>query len=298
MSKLFKKSSVKTKEVQSVNEEKIPNKDNKDNKDTDTSEKFILENININNLEKKYIGNEDMLISSLRSSPKTKKTKIKDILNNIDNKDFNIKQKKPYIKETEHVNFYISMNGSMLGKGDLKDMKLRCFHCHQDLNEVMLTVPIKFHPSIIKTKYKRINNFFEETTNGLEEANYSEIVKTICTTKKDRDHENCEKKDYFEGIGVVCSFECGIAHAKMRVFCGDNRFEKSYSLFSKMYFMMYKKMMPRLNERPMFCYELLENYGGMCKNIPEKISECRNTFEDKEGPLFKISSSIYQELKK
>jgi len=52
---------------------------------------FILENINVNSLEKKHILNDDMLMSSLRSSPKTKKTKIKDIFNSVQDKDFSLK---------------------------------------------------------------------------------------------------------------------------------------------------------------------------------------------------------------
>ena len=61
---------------------------------------------------------------------------------------------------------------------------------------------------------------------------------------------------------------------------------------------MYGKPMPRIKERPLFCYELLDDYGGPVENLPKNITDCKNIFMDKDGPTFKISSSIYQELKK
>lgn len=259
------------------------------------SSKFVLENINTNNLEKKYVMNEDMLMSSLRNSPKSKKTKIKDIFSKMDKKEFEVKEVKHYIKETENINFYISMNGEMVSKQDLEKNPIRCFHCHQSLNCVPLTVPIRYHNSVIIESYTRSNKFFEEETIN------TQTCITVCMSNKDKNHKNCVKKDFFEGIGVVCSFECAIGHSKMRLLCGDNRFKESYVLLAKMYFKMYKKMMPRLEERPMFSYELTKDYGGMCETIPKNITECRNTencLSNTDLPIFKVSSSIYQELKK
>lgn len=258
---------------------------------------FVLENINVNSLEKKHILNDDMLISSLRSSPKTKKTKIKDIFNSVQDKDFTLKEKKDYIKETKEVLFYVSMNGQMLSQMDLEDKPVRCFNCHKQLNCVPLTVPIKFHPSQIKMSYIRPTKFFEDD----EELNTISSTQ-LCMSKKDREHISCDKKDFFEGIGVVCSFECALGHARLRLCHGDIRFKDSYVLLSKMYFMMFKKPMPKLSEKNPFAYELTPEYGGMCEIIPENLSHVINTDSStlnmKDTPTFKISSSVYQKLKK
>ena len=258
---------------------------------------FILENINVNSLEKKHILNDDMLMSSLRSSPKTKKTKIKDIFNSVQDKDFSLKEKKDYIKETKEILFYVSMNGQMLSQRDLEDKPIRCFNCHKNLNCVPLTVPIKFHPSLIKMSYIKPTKFFEDGEE-MNTISYSQL----CVSKKDREHPNCEKKDFFEGIGAVCSFECALGHAKLRLASGDIRFKDSYVLLNKMYFMMFKKCMPKLIEKHPFAYELTPEYGGICEIIPENLSQCVNTDSStlnmKDTPTFKISSSIYQKLKK
>jgi len=257
-----------------------------------SSNTFVLEKININALERKHIVNEDMLFSSLRNSPKTKKTKIKDIFSSVENKEFEVKQNKDHIKETDNINFYISMNGKMLEKRDLEDKPIRCFHCHMDLNCAPLTVPIKFQESKIKIEYRNPTKLFEPDNKPIS-------LYQPCVSSKDRQHKDCEKKDYFEGIGVVCSFECALGHTKMRTLCGDARFKDSYSLIAKMYFMMFKKPMPRIRERPMFSYELTTNYGGMCDEIPKDINETKNTMHTTyNDPTFKIASSIYQELKK
>lgn len=266
-------------------------------KTTKSTTTFVLENINVNSLEKKHILNDDMLFSSLRSSPKTKKTKIKDIFNSVQDKDFTLKEKKDYIKETKEVLFYIGMNGQMLSQRDLEDKPVRCFNCHKQLSCVPLTVPIKFHSSQIKMSYIRPNKFFEDD----EELNTISSLQ-LCISKKDREHPDCEKKDFFEGIGVVCSFECALGHAKLRLASGDIRFKDSYVLLNKMYFMMFKKSMPKLIEKHPFAYELTPEYGGICEIIPENLSQCVNTDSStlnmKDTPTFKISSSLYQKLKK
>jgi hypothetical protein len=256
---------------------------------------FVLENINTTELEKKHILNEDMLMSSLRNSPKTKRTRIKDIFSSVENKDFELKQKKDHIKETNNINFYISMNGKMIKSKDLDTENIHCFHCHKSLDCIPMTVPIRFHPSKIKSEYIRPTKFFEEDAINVISSS------SICMSKKDREHPDCEHKDYYEGIGVVCSFECAIGHAKMRLLCGDRRFSNSYFLISKMYFSMFKKPMVNIKERPMFCYELTKRYGGMCEDFPKELINCKYTFSGEslnDLPTFKISSSIYQELKK
>lgn len=257
-----------------------------------SSNTFVLENININALERKHIVNEDMLFSSLRSSPKTKKTKIKDIFSSVENKEFEVKQNKDHIKETDNINFYISMNGKMLEKRDLEDKPVRCFHCHTNLNCAPLTVPIKYQASKIKIEYTNPTKMFEPENKPIS-------IYQPCVLSKDREHKDCDKRDYFEGIGVVCSFECALSHAKMRTLCGDIRFKDSQFLLAKMYFMMFKKPMPKIRERPMFCYELTTNYGGMCEEVPKGIMQTVNTmYTSDKDPTFRIASSIYQELKK
>lgn len=258
-----------------------------------TTTSFVLENINTTELEKKHILNEDMLMSSLRNSPKTKRTRIRDIFSSVENKDFEVKQKKDHIKETSNINFYISSNGNMINSKDIKN--IHCFHCHKSLDCAPMTVPIKFHPSVIKSEYIRSTKFFEEDSTNVMSST------SICMSKKDRQHHNCENKDFYEGIGVVCSFECAIGHSKMRLLCGDKRFANSYFLISKMYFSMFKKPMVNIKERPMFCYELTTRYGGMCEELPKELTDCKSTFSSDlltGSPTFKISSSIYQELKK
>jgi hypothetical protein len=234
-------------------------------------------------------------MSSLRNSPKSKKmTKIKDIFNKSSDKEFSIKEKKNYIREIENVIFYLSMNGEMINMRDLQEKPIRCFHCHTMMTEIPLSVPVKYHETIIETPGKKTNKFFEEKDNDM-------IYINKCYNKKDKEHPSAVKKDYFECIGAVCSFECGISHAKMRLNCGDVRFKDSYFLFAKMYYMIFKKVMPKINNKPMFCYELLEDYGGMFKNVPSNITQSNFFINDSgtdKSPNFKISSCVYQELKK
>ena len=261
------------------------------------SSKFILEKIDITKLEKNHVMSEDMLMSSLRNSPKSKMTtKIKDIFKNSE-KEFAVKEKKDHIKEFENVRFYISMNGNMIEKRDLENNPIKCFHCHKSLDHVPLTVPIKYHESTIESYMVRTNKLFEN-----EDSKDDNKIKTIskCFGKKDKEHPEAIIRDYFEGIGIVCSFECALSHAKMRYLCGDARFRDSYTLIAKMYYMTYKKHMPVLKQKPYFCYELLEEYGGMCKEFPPNIKEVKTTYgniNENNVPKFKISGNIYEEIK-
>jgi hypothetical protein len=261
------------------------------------SSKFVLEKIDITKLEKNHVMSEDMLMSSLRNSPKSKMTtKIKDIFKNSE-KEFAVKEKKDHIKEFENVRFYISMNGKMIDKRDLEDKPIKCFHCHKSLNYIPLTVPIKYHESTIESYMVRTNKLFED-----EDSKDDNKIKTIskCFGKKDRQHPQAIIRDYFEGIGVVCSFECALPHAKMRYLCGDARFKESYTLIAKMYYMTYKKYMPVLKQNPYFCYELLDEYGGMCKEIPPNLKEVKTTYaniNETNVPKFTISGNIYEEIK-
>jgi len=261
----------------------------------DDNTKIILEDINRSRLEKNYITNEDILMSSLRNSPKSKKmTKIKDIFIKSSEKEFSIKEKKNYIREVDNVIFYLSMNGEMINMRNLEEKPIRCFHCHTSMHGVPLSVPIKFHETVKVSNGIKTNKFFEEKNNDM-------TYVSKCYSQKDKQHPLAVKRDYFECIGAVCSFECAIAHAKMRLNCGDMRFNNSYSLISKMYYICTKQIMPKLIEKPMFCYELLEDYGGMCKEVPIKLTgPYLNTSDPSSGntPTFKISSCIYQELKK
>jgi len=272
-------------------------KSSKEKSSSEKSTKFVLEKIDITKLEKNHVMSEDMLMSSLRNSPKSKMTtKIKDIFKNSE-KEFAVKEKKDHIKEFENIRFYISMNGNMLEKRDFENKPIKCFHCHKSLDCVPLTVPIKYHESTIESYMIRSNKIFESDEGN--EENKIKIV-TKCFGKKDKEHPNAIKRDYFEGIGVVCSFECALTHAKMRLFCGDARFKDSYTLIAKMYYMVYKKYMPVLKQRPYFCYELLEEYGGMCKELPPSVYEVKTTYSNSNQenlPKFTISGNMYEEIK-
>jgi len=272
-------------------EDKEDTKELKDQKSTT----IILENINRVKLEKTHVTNEDILMSSLRNSPKSKKmTKIKDIFNKSLDKEFSVKEKKNYIREVDHITFYLSMNGEMVNMRDLEEKPIRCFHCHMLMNSIPLSVPIKYHETLKYTSGKKTNRFFEDIDNDM-------VYVDKCYSKKDKEHPAAVKKDFFECIGAVCSFECAVSHSKMRINCGDGRFKNSYTLIAKMYYMIHKKVMPYIQAKPMFCYELLEEYGGMCKDIPSNIVSshfCINDTTSDNSPSFKISSCVYQELKK
>ena len=284
---LFKKKKDEAKDENKVFEQK----ESTEEKNT----KIVLEDINRTKLEKNYVANEDILMSSLRNSPKSKKmTKIKDIFIKSVDKEFSIKEKKNYIREVDNIIFYLSMNGEMINMRDLEEKPIRCFHCHTSMNGIPLSVPIKFHETVKVTPGKRTNRFFEEKDNDT-------VYIDKCYNKKDKSHPSAVKKDYFECIGAVCSFECAISHAKMRLNCYDMRFKDSYMLVAKMYYMIHKKIMPKMMEKPMFLYELLEDYGGMCKEFPVNIKDstfCINESSSHNTPTFKISSCVYQELKK
>jgi hypothetical protein len=280
--------------IKEIKESLFKKKEDKEEKDENNT-KIVLEEINRTKLEKNYITNEDILMSSLRNSPKSKKmTKIKDIFNKSSEKEFSIKEKKNYIRETDNIIFYLSMNGEMVNMRNLSEKPVRCFHCHTTMNGIPLSVPIKFHETVKVSNGIKTNKFFEEKNNDM-----TYISK--CYTKEDKEHPLAVKKDYFECIGAVCSFECAVTHAKMRTNCGDVRFKNSYFLIAKMYHMIHKKPMPKLIEKPMFCYELLEDYGGMCKEVPLNITGSYFSINDASSintPTFKISSCVYQELKK
>jgi len=288
---LFKKKIIEDKEDINKSTEIKDLKESKESKST----KIVLEDINRLKLEKNHVMNEDILMSSLRNSPKSKKmTKIKDIFNKSLDKEFSVKEKKNYIREMDHITFYLSMNGEMINMRNLEEKPIRCFHCHMPMNGIPLSVPIKYHETLKYTPGKKINRFFEEKDNDM-------VYVDKCYSKKDKEHPSAVKKDYFECIGAVCDFECAVSHAKMRLNCGDGRFKDSYTLLAKMYFMIHKKIMPYITMKPMFCYELLEEYGGMCKDVPSNITDayfCINDTSSRNSPSFKISSCVYQELKK
>jgi len=108
---------------------------------------FILEKINISKLEKTHIIPE-MAESSFKTSPRLKKTKVKDILeekkheNTLDDDNCN----KIVINHgITKLSFYSTIGGVKITNEEKLQQKYGCYHCHCDINthDFFLGIPIK-----------------------------------------------------------------------------------------------------------------------------------------------------------
>jgi hypothetical protein len=224
---------------------------------------FTLKNINVSKLDKTHII-ADMAETSFKTSPKNKKTKIKDILDEkkIENTLDDDKADRIVILNGMHKTiFYTTINGEKINADDILKQTYRCFHCHSDItsNDSFIGIPIKLI-------------------------------------------ESADEK-YFECVGICCDWSCAASHIKLRNMVNDNRFKSSYYLLSQMYYKVFKKYMPKeIASKSLFCYEVTKPYGGSLEKINKKHLSCtslhKSTVSQQDKVLFSIQPIFYEELKK
>lgn len=223
------------------------------------STSFTLKNINISNLDKTHII-PDMAETSFKTSPRMKKTKVKDLMDEkkAENTLDDDKADKIIIKNGINTTvFYTTIGGVKITQGETIKQTYSCFHCHCDINpgDFFLGIPIK-------------------KNNG-----------------------------YFECVGITCSFECAATHIKLRNIVKDSKFTLSFQFLANMYFLLYKKMIPKnIANRPLFAFEACKKYGGDIDKYGKKILCETGIHISPEATgnkiLFCIQPTLYQELKK
>jgi hypothetical protein len=224
---------------------------------------FTLRKINVSKLDKAHII-ADMAETSFKTSPKNKKTKIKDVLDEkkIDNTLDDDKADRIIISNgMQRTIFYTTINGEKINADDMLKQIFRCFHCHCDItnDDSFIGIPIKLI------------------------------------------EENGEK--YFECVGICCDWSCAASHIKLRNLVNDNRFKSSYYLLSQMFYKVFKKYMTKdIASKSLFCYEVLKPYGGSLEKINKKHLSCtslhKSSVSQTDKVLFSVQPIFYEELKK
>jgi hypothetical protein len=226
-----------------------------------SSTSFTLKDINISNLDKNHIIT-DFSETSFKTSPKVKRTRVKDIIedrknislvNTLDDTPCERIILKNGISESI---FHTTISSKKIASNDTLDKTYCCFHCHSDIkpNDFFIGIPVK--------------------------------------KEKTGDHY------YFECCGIVCSFECALTHITMRNRFQDSKFKFSAELLSNMYFQLYKKVMPKLKPRPFFAFELNKKYGGDFEKLDTQLmlatpTILKNKYSN-DGIMFCVSSTLYQ----
>jgi hypothetical protein len=226
-----------------------------------SSTSFTLKGINVSNLDKNHIIPE-FTETSFKTSPKVKRTKVKDLIEDRKNISLiNTLDDTPceriVLKNGIFENiFHTTISSKKIASNEILDKTYCCFHCHCDIkpNDFFIEIPIK---------KEQMGNYY-----------------------------------YFECIGIVCSFECAATHISMRNTFQDTRFKFSFSLLSNMYFQLYKKVMPKLKIRPFFAFELNKKYGGDFDKLDTQVMlSTPNVLKNKysnDGIMFCISPTLYQ----
>lgn len=115
---------------------------------------FVLEKINVSKLEKTHIIPE-MAESSFKTSPRLKKTKVKDILeekkqeNTLDDDNCN----KIVINHgITKLTFYSTIGGTKIFNEDKLRQTYGCYHCHCDITpqDFFLGIPVKKNNDIFE----------------------------------------------------------------------------------------------------------------------------------------------------
>jgi hypothetical protein len=225
---------------------------------------FTLRRINISKLDKTHII-PDLAETSFKVSPKNKKTKIKDILEEkkIENTlDDDKADRIVIINGMKKTIFFTTIDGDKITNNDALKQTYRCFHCHCDINpgDSFVGIPVKL----------------------IEEKN---------------------EEKYYECVGICCDWMCTATHIKLRNMLNDNKYKSSYYLLSNMYYRIFKQIMPKeLACRPLFAFEALKNYGGSIEKYGKKVLTSTgihsSSISKKNQVCFTINPTFYEELKK
>ena len=224
---------------------------------------FTLKGIYVSRLDKIHII-PDMAETSFKTSPKNKKTKIKDILDDkkVENTLDDDKSEKVVIMNgMQKTIFYTTIDGEKITNGDKLKQTYRCFHCHSDITpeDSFVGIPIR-----------------QVDING---------------------------EKHYECVGICCDWSCAATHIKLRTLLYDNKFKSSDSLLAHMYFKTFGKYIPKdIANKPFFAYEVLKPYGGSLEKIGKKVLNDtkihKSTLNKDKNVLFSIQPIFYEELKK
>jgi len=232
--------------------------------DSSSQNVFTLKGINVSRLDKTHII-PDMAETSFKTSPKNKKTKIRDILEEKKTENTLDDDKADRIiimNGMQKTIFYTTIDGVKITNEDKLRQTCRCYHCHCDItpDDSFVGIPIR-----------------------LVEINKDE--------------------KYYECMGICCDWSCVATHIKLRNLLCDNKFKSSFFLLSHMYYRTFNKFIPKdIASKPLFAYELLKPYGGSIEKYGKKIlsstSIHKSTLNNEKKVLFSIQPIYYEELKK
>jgi hypothetical protein len=229
---------------------------------------FILKNINVENIEKKYDIKIVSNISGSFTEPENT-TKISEL--SVDKENDIVS----FLDESKKLH---KCNVSMIdfnSKKELSFSNYSCFWCRHPFDTSAIGCPISYETNTAVKKYM------------------SEISKDVYTIKenitKNRIIEaakeiNILNRNYYITDGIFCSFNCVMA------FIEDNKFNRLYDnsimLLTKMYNEIMNTKMISINPAPH--WRLLSNYGGIM-NINEFRSSFNTIDYDNYGHVKNIS---------
>lgn len=108
---------------------------------------FVLKKINVSKLDKTHII-PDMAETSFKTSPRNKKTKIKDILDDVKKTNTLDDDNCEKIVITHGINkilFYTTVGNEKIEQFQSSERPLRCYHCHSNIikGEFFLGIPLR-----------------------------------------------------------------------------------------------------------------------------------------------------------
>ena len=224
---------------------------------------FTLKGIHISRLDKIHIIN-DMAENSFKTSPKNKKTKVRDVLDDRKTEntlDDDKSERIIIMNGMQKTIFYTTIDGEKITNEDKLKQTYRCYHCHCDITpeDSFVGIPVR--------------------------------------------HIQTKSQKYYECIGICCDWSCVATHIKLRNLLNDNKFKSSTCLLSHMYYRTFGKYIPKdIANKPLFAYEVLKPYGGSLEKIGKKVlsntSIHKSTLNKEKTVLFSIQPIFYEELKK
>lgn len=207
---------------------------------------FILEDININQINQTYGIQIPCNITEHQGKNKEKTTKICEL---------HIEKGNPeiisFLDESKRLHTCQISMVDFQSKKDVNLLRYHCYWCKHPFNTIPIGCPIKYVPSQAEKKY------------------YSHISKDTYTIKEDitlnksknitgKENLNIKPGDYYETDGVFCSFNC------CKSWIDDNKHNSMYDMSSVLLMKMYNNLMNTkleiISSAPH--WRVLEQYGG------------------------------------
>lgn len=219
---------------------------------------FIIDGINVKDIELKYELYDDDSISGV-----TKTTRLSDLTNQPSQNNIT------FLGTSKQIH---RCNVSMIdfsSKSDVSMLKYHCFWCKNPFNDVPIGCPISHKPSKLCKKYVSIIN-----------QNEYEILEPAMSIPVD-------DNSYYQTDGVFCSFNCCVAYTN------DNKKNPTYYNSDMLLLKMYNEMFEhQVTEIPMAPHwRTITQYGGHMS-----IIEFRQSFDKVEyqnhGNLMDISKKM------